>query len=82
MGARMHAFEKIIAIQNEINEEAVKQGRPLVILIDEEEQAYIKQCWADNLWPNRWTGEEPTGDTIMDKVYPDGSIQPFLKFGE
>lgn len=81
MGARMHYFDEIIRIQNEINIEAVKQGRPLVILIDEEEQAFIKQCWKDNLWPDKWDGEEPTGDTLMDIVYSDGSVQPRIDFG-
>ncbi|RQO79168.1 phosphoadenosine phosphosulfate reductase [Pedobacter sp. KBW01] len=82
MGAREWAFNEIIRIQNEINEEADRIGRPRVILIDEEEQAYIKQCWKDNLWPNRWDGNEAIGSTPMDTVYPDGTIQPLIKFGE
>ncbi|RZK69713.1 MAG: phosphoadenosine phosphosulfate reductase [Pedobacter sp.] len=83
MGARMHYFEEILRVQNEVNSEAIEQGRPLVILIDEEEQAYIKQAWADNLWPERWDGEEwKYGDEDIDTVYQDGSIQPIIRFGE
>jgi DNA sulfur modification protein DndC len=82
MGAREWAFTEILKIQDEINAEATKQGMPTISLLNEEEQAFIRKCWEENLWPNKWTGAEPTGDTIMDTVYPDGSIQPLIKFGE
>lgn len=82
MGAREWAFNEILSIQNEINTEAVKQGMPEVILLNQEEQEFIQKCWKLNLWPNKWTGEEPTADTPMDTIYSDGSIQPLIKFGE
>jgi DNA sulfur modification protein DndC len=82
MGAREWAFLEILKIQDEINDEAVKQGRPLISLLNDDEQAFIQLCWAANLWPNKWTGEEPTADTPMDTVYSDGTIQPLIRFGE
>ena len=82
MQARQMAFNEVMAIQNEINEVAEREAKPKVILLNEEEQAFIQQCWADNPWPNKWDGTEPTGDILMDTVYSDGSIQPIFNFGE
>lgn len=81
MQARKDAFYEIIAIQDEINKNALIQGKPTIDLINKEEQDFIKKCWFENLWPNKWTGDEPTGDIPMDTVYPDGSIQPLIQFG-
>lgn len=75
MKARKMAFNEIINIQNKINAAAVLEGKPTVILLDDQEQRFIQQCWADNVWPDRWDGTEPTGDTIMERVFRDGSIQ-------
>ncbi len=80
MEARAWAFEQIIAIQTEINQQATIEKKPIVILLNTEEQEFIKTCWADNIWPNRWDGTEPTGDILMDTVYLDGSIQPIFNF--
>ncbi|QTE37504.1 phosphoadenosine phosphosulfate reductase family protein [Mucilaginibacter gossypii] len=82
MAAREWAFNEILSIQNEINIEAAKIDMPAVYLLNDEEQAFIRKCWAENLWPNKWTGDEPTADTPMDTVYSDGSIQPLIQFGE
>ena len=73
MAAREWAFNEIISIQDEINQGSVQLGNPLLHLINSEEADFIKRCWADNVWPNRWNGNEPTGDTIMDVVYRDGT---------
>jgi DNA sulfur modification protein DndC len=82
MTAREWAFNEILSIQNDINVEAVKLGMPTVFLLNDEEQTFIRKCWAENLWPNKWTGEEPVADTPMDTVYHDGTIQPLIQFGE
>jgi DNA sulfur modification protein DndC len=78
--ARKMAFDEVIDIQNEINKRADAEGRPRVDLLNDEEQAFIKKCWEENLWPNGWDGDEPMGDVPMDKIYLDGSIQPLLPF--
>ena len=82
MSAREWAFNEILSIQEEINAESIKVGMPAVYLLNDEEQAFIRKCWAENLWPNKWTGEEPTADTPMDTVYSDGTIQPLIQFGD
>lgn len=80
MIARKCAFDTVIGIQDEINEAAILLNRPQVILLNDEEQKFILKCWEENVWPNRWDGDEPTGDVAMDTVFPDGTIQP-LMFG-
>ncbi len=74
--ARQMAFEEVMSIQNEINVQAIIEGKPLVVLLNEEEQAYIKHCWEVNLWPNGWDGDEPLGDVWMDQIFENGYVQP------
>ncbi|MXV16852.1 phosphoadenosine phosphosulfate reductase domain-containing protein [Hufsiella ginkgonis] len=82
MEARRYAYNAIMAIQEEINREAIIQGKPTVTLLNQEEQDFIQNCWKQNVWPNKWDGTEPTGDVLMDTVYADGSIQPIINFGD
>lgn len=81
MKARNMALTEVLAIQQEVNDAATKLDRPKIDILSSEEEAFIRQCWADNVWPNKWSGEEPTADTLMDIVYKDGSIQPLLFYG-
>jgi len=78
MAARQMALSEVLSIQQEVNTAAVALGRPKIDIMSNEEEAFIRQCWEDNVWPNKWTGGEPTADTLMDIVYSDGSIQPLL----
>lgn len=78
--ARKMAFNEIIAIQNEVNEAAVKLGRPKIDILNTEEQEFIKSCWEANLWPNGWNGDEPLGNVPMDLIFEDGTIQPLIPF--
>ncbi|RKD18996.1 phosphoadenosine phosphosulfate reductase [Pelobium manganitolerans] len=82
MESRKRAYKEIIRIQNEINKVAVKEGKPTVTLLNKQERNLIRSLWKVNRWPNRWDGTEPTGDVLMDTVYPDGSIQPLINFGK
>jgi DNA sulfur modification protein DndC len=81
MPARKMAFDEIMDIQSCVNAVALLEGKPTINILNIEEQDFIKKCWADNVWPNRWDGNEPTGDTMMDTVYWDGSVQPLIDFG-
>lgn len=78
MEARKMAFYEVMAIQTEINEMAEKLNRPKIDILNVEEQLFIQECWKNNLWPNGWDGDEPLGNVPMDKIYPDGSIQPIM----
>ncbi len=72
MEARAYGLERIKDIQQ----------RAGVDLVDEDEEARIRELWALNTWPNKWTGEEVNGDVALDAISVDafGDIvsQPLL----
>lgn len=76
--ARLMGLERVLAIQTEINTEARAQSRPVISLINAEEEARIRELIAAETWPDGWDGDEPTGDTVMETVYQNGAIQPLL----
>jgi DNA sulfur modification protein DndC len=76
--ARLWALEELLAIQDEVNAEAARLGRPGVDFLNAEEEGRIRELIAAETWPNGWDGDEPTADTPMDTIYADGSIQPLL----
>ncbi len=76
--ARAWALDELLAIQAEVNASAAALGRPGVDFLNAEEEARIRELIAAGAWPNGWDGDEPTADTPMDIVYPDGAIQPLL----
>lgn len=78
MEARLEALARILAIQAEVNAVAVATGRPQVDILNAEEEARIRELIAANTWPQRWTGDEPTGDVLLPIHYADGSVQQLL----
>jgi DNA sulfur modification protein DndC len=76
MPARLQALDDILGIQAACN--AAASGRPLVDLINAEEEARIRELIALNTWPQKWTGDEPTGDVPLDAHFSDGTVQPLL----
>jgi DNA sulfur modification protein DndC len=42
------------------------QGRARVDLINADEEARIRELWALNTWPQKWTGDEIDGDEMID----------------
>ncbi len=76
--ARLNALDRILAIQAECNGEAARRGRPLVDLLNAEEESRIREMIAAGTWPRRWDGTEPTADKPLDAVFSDGSVQPLL----
>lgn len=72
MEARAYGLERIKDIQS----------RAGVDLINTEEEARIRELWALNTWPNKWTGNEVNGDVALDAITIDafGEIisQPLL----
>ena len=54
------------------------QRRAGVDLINEEEEARIRELIAAETFPDRWDGDEPRADAWLDAVYADGSTQPIL----
>lgn len=76
--SRLMALEQLLAIQAEINQAALRLGRPPVDMINAEEEARIRELIAAETWPNGWDGDEPVATVPMDKVFADGSVQPLL----
>jgi DNA sulfur modification protein DndC len=68
----------VIAVQREINQAARRLGRPRISLINWEEFQRIRALIAANTWPQRWTGDEPRGDTLIPQTYHDGARQELL----
>jgi len=76
--ARTMGLERILAIQTACNDAARAQGRPLISLINSDEEARIRALIAANTWPDGWEGDEPAADTVMPVVYQNGAVQPLL----
>lgn len=78
LASRLMALERLLGIQAEINAAAQRLGRPLVDMINAEEEARIRELIAAETWPDGWDGDEPIATTPLDKIYADGSVQPLL----
>jgi DNA sulfur modification protein DndC len=75
---RLMGLDTVLGIQGAINAAAEAQGRPLVDILNAEEEARIRELVALGTWPDGWNGGEPTADTPMDTIYPDGMVMPLL----
>lgn len=78
--ARLKGLDAVLAIQGEINEAARRQDRPEYSLIDQAEEARIRELIALPAWPRGWTGSEPVADSLPYDVLRDGGIQPHIDF--
>lgn len=82
--ARKRFLKQIISIEDDINDVAVRDriaGRdekPFISLINNDEVNRINELIAAETWPNGWTGTEMRGDEMTDKIYRDGTIQPWM----
>ena len=76
--SRLYFLDKILDIQNRINQHAVQIGRPTVDLLNDEEIARIKELIVNKTWPNTWDGTEISADIVLEKKFKDGSIQKDL----
>lgn len=64
--ARQYGLETVLDIQR----------RAGVDLINPSEEARIRELWSLNTWPNGWSGDEITGNKIIDaiRITPDNHI--------
>jgi DNA sulfur modification protein DndC len=62
MEARSYGLERVLDIQR----------RARVDLINADEEQRIRELWAANTWPNKWTGEEVNGDKLLDALTVNG----------
>jgi DNA sulfur modification protein DndC len=73
--ARQWALAEILAVQDEANNAARASGRPCIDLLSEEEIAFIRRCHEENVFPNKWTGEEPRADEPLAPLESEGGLQ-------
>jgi DNA sulfur modification protein DndC len=70
MDARAYGLDRILDIQQ----------RAGVDLVNPEEEAVIRQMWADNIWPQKWSDQDADGTEPLDaiRLTLDGelSVQP------
>jgi len=76
--SRLMALDMVLDIQARCNAGAAAAGRPLLDLLDTEEEARIRHLIASEIWPDGWEGDEPSADTIMPVIYQNGAVQPLL----
>lgn len=73
MESREWALLEILSIQDEINSEAIMLGKPLISLINQEEEERIRELWSLNTWPNGWDGTEKRADEPFVQRNSDGT---------
>ena len=78
MKARRYGLRRVLEIQDAVNDAALASDRPTVSLIDEEERGRIEQLIEANTWPEKWTGEEKTGDELYSVYLKSGEMQPVM----
>jgi DNA sulfur modification protein DndC len=61
--ARGKALSEVLAIQEEVNIRASKEGKPTIDIFDPQEEAFVRDCHAQQVWPNGWDGTEPIAST-------------------
>lgn len=76
--ARRYGLSEVLKIQDAINDEAQRTNRPLISLISDEELNQIEKLIAAKTFPDKWDGSEMIGNEIADKIFHDGTIQPFM----
>lgn len=72
MDGRAYGLSRVLDIQQ----------RAQVNLINAEEEARIRELWAANAWPNRWSGEETQADVLVDQVFVIGKKTKIGKDGK
>lgn len=77
--ARRSGLAQVLDIQEEINRTAREQERPLIDLINGEEEHRILELLAANTWPDGWDGTEIRADVLTAQVVADGLLQPLLQ---
>lgn len=76
--AREWALQRVLGIQQQINDGAERVGSPTIDLINVAELARIRELIAAGTWPDGWTGEEVHADVLVPEVVADGIVQNLL----
>lgn len=79
LDSRLEFLDRILDIQSEIY--ANKGKNSPVILIDSDEEAFIRESITKGQFPDGWSGDEPGGEELIPQIGQDGSTQLLLKLG-
>lgn len=83
LNARRWALKEITGIQSEINVFAIRLGRPVIDLLNQEEIDRINELIDAGQWPNGWRGDEPLADELFEETTLSGERYQMLPiFGE
>lgn len=66
MEARRHWLDRVLDVQHRVNDAAA--DRPGVNLINAEEEARIREMWALDMWPQKWSADDIRADVPIDKI--------------
>lgn len=81
MEARAYWLDEILDVQARVNEAAARLGRVGIDLINDDELARIREMWALDMWPQKWSAEDIDADLAIDRINSVGSqiiVQPLL----
>ena len=78
LAARAWALGVVLGIQAAINAVAAQQGRPVIDLINAEEEARIRELIAARTYPNKWSDADPDATELVSQIYSDGTEQALL----
>jgi DNA sulfur modification protein DndC len=76
--AREWALGEVLGVQNEINARADKHGKPMIDLINAEEERRIRELLTLRTYPQRWSDADPNADILIPQTYRNGDIQAIL----
>lgn len=76
--ARVRALDFVLHLQSRVNEAAASISRPLIDILNDQEASRIRELIEARTWPQKWSGDELTGDQPYEQMYADGSRQLLL----
>jgi DNA sulfur modification protein DndC len=78
LSAREWALSEILTVQNEINVEATQTDKPVIDLINAEEEARIRELITLRTYPQRWSDNDPDAAALIPQTYRNGDVQNTL----
>jgi DNA sulfur modification protein DndC len=79
MAARGEFFEQVLEIQGRCN--AGRGNQPVIDLINEAEQGRIREMWAGDMWPRKWSADDIDADVPIADIRALGNeliYQPLM----
>jgi DNA sulfur modification protein DndC len=76
--ARLWALDVVLGVQSEINAAAADYGHVPISLINEEEEARIRDLIAARTYPNKWSDADPDATELIPQVVNEELTQDLL----